>query len=180
MKRIFLLFLASCSLQSADVLTVDPAGTVIIVGTAPATPAAGEVRLGSGQVKAQGTVTAGDVVINRAAQASGAQAVRGDDPRINAGGTKAWVNFDGITMTVRGSFNVTSVNRLATGQYQVNFTQPFASAAYAPIISCGPEAMTAYFNQVGALTTTSVSFVCINGPLTATNASIITVAVMGF
>jgi hypothetical protein len=70
-------------LGAADVVTVDAAGAVVVAGTTPAAPATGEVRLGAGQVKAQGAVTAGDVVINRTGQASGAQAVRGDDPRLS-------------------------------------------------------------------------------------------------
>lgn len=82
MKRILLSLFLMNAVQSADIVTVDPTGSVIISGTAPANPAGGEVRIGAGQVKAQSTVTAGDVVINRTAQASSTQAVRGDDPRL--------------------------------------------------------------------------------------------------
>ncbi len=146
-----------------------------------------ETAIGGGVIRTggdlfAGTVSSNNAVISRATPAAATEVVRGDDPRINAGSIKAWVNFDGkaAALTVRGAYNVSSVDRLATGQYRVNFTTPFASVSYVPIITCGPEAMTAYFNQVGALTTTSVSFVCINGPLAATNASIVTVAVMGF
>lgn len=82
-----ILFLACAwltpTVTAADVITVDTAGAVTVAGAAPATPAAGEVRLGSGQIKAGGTVTAGDVLVNRSEQASGAQAVRGDDPRMS-------------------------------------------------------------------------------------------------
>lgn len=286
MKRIILFILACNALQSADVITVDPAGKVVIAGSIPATSSVGIVSIGGGLIRANetvcsGTVTAGrlvandatnaintstgvittpgggsfgkdvysgaffvnsnaaynagghvfqvgsgdtnprlaiynsgtllwgpgntpgdtslyrdavgslktetafsaaNVVVSRTTPATEKEVVRGDDPRINAGSIKAWVNFDGkaATVSIRGAFNVSSVERIATGQYRVNFTTPFASASYVPIITCGPEAMTAYFNQVGALTTTSVSFVCINGPLAATNASIVTVAVMGF
>lgn len=174
MKKTIFIFISLAFLRSAysgDALIVDPAGVSIFSGTAPATaPSASEVKIGGG-----------DVQIGRTTQAVGAQVVRGDDQRINAGSVKAWVNFDGkaAAVTIRGSFNVSSVERLGTGQYKVNFSTPFASDAYVPIIMCGPEAMTSYFSP-GGLTTTSVSFVCINGPLALTNASIITVAVMGF
>lgn len=64
MKRIFLLLFVLVSLHAADAVTVDVAGTVVVGGATPATPASGEVRLGASQVPAQGTVTAADVVVN--------------------------------------------------------------------------------------------------------------------
>lgn len=75
--------------NSADVVTVDPTGVTTITGVVPATtPAPGEVKIGGGQVQAQGTVTAAEVVIGRTSQAVGAQVVRGDDPRMAP--TKEW------------------------------------------------------------------------------------------
>jgi len=50
MKRIFLTLLAVGTLTAADVLTVDPAGTVIVAGTVPTGLLAGEVRMGGGRV----------------------------------------------------------------------------------------------------------------------------------
>jgi len=45
---------------------------------------------------------------------------------------RAWVNFYGVTaVTVRASFNVSSVVRNATGDYTVNFTNAFPDANYA-------------------------------------------------
>jgi hypothetical protein len=46
------------------------------------------------------------------------------------GSAKAWVNFDGTTGTVRGSYNVSSVTRVGTGDYNVNFTNAFANTNY--------------------------------------------------
>jgi hypothetical protein len=48
------------------------------------------------------------------------------------GASKAWVRFDGTgTLSVKDSFNVTSVTDNGTGDYTVNFTTPFANANYA-------------------------------------------------
>tara|TARA_B100001059_G_C17737647_1_gene529757 strand:- start:666 stop:1052 length:387 start_codon:yes stop_codon:yes gene_type:complete len=41
---------------------------------------------------------------------------------------KAWVNFNGTgTVAIRTSFNVSSITDLATGRYQVNFTNAVAA-----------------------------------------------------
>jgi uncharacterized protein YaiE (UPF0345 family) len=48
-------------------------------------------------------------------------------------GCRAWVNFDGTTAspsTIRGSGNVTSVTKNATGKYTVNFTTAMPDANY--------------------------------------------------
>jgi len=56
------------------------------------------------------------------------------------GSAKAWVNFNGVTtVTIRASFNVSSVTRNGTGDYTVNFTTAFADANYAPNISASPD-----------------------------------------
>jgi hypothetical protein len=55
---------------------------------------------------------------------------------LNAGGDapiyacRAWVNFDGDTVTIRGSGNVSSVSRSATGVYTVNFTTAMPDVNY--------------------------------------------------
>lgn len=72
MKRIVLCLLMLTATYSADVVTVDTAGVTTITGVAPGTaPAAGEVKIGGG-----------DIVVGRTTAAVGAQVVRGDDPRL--------------------------------------------------------------------------------------------------
>jgi hypothetical protein len=44
---------------------------------------------------------------------------------------KAWVNFNGNTFSVRGSFNVSSITNISTGVNQVNFTTAMPNANYA-------------------------------------------------
>lgn len=50
---------------------------------------------------------------------------------------KAWVNFNGGTAAIAGSFNVSSITRTATGTYTVNFTTAMANANYAVSASAG-------------------------------------------
>lgn len=66
------LLLVASVLSAADSVTVDGAGVLVVAGSAPADPLAGEVRAGGGNLK-----------IGRASQAVGAEAVRGDDPRLS-------------------------------------------------------------------------------------------------
>jgi hypothetical protein len=47
---------------------------------------------------------------------------------------KAWVQYNGTTQTVNGSFNVSSVTYSTTGKYIVNFTTAMPNANYA--VSC--------------------------------------------
>ncbi len=50
----------------------------------------------------------------------------------NAGGAKAWVNFDGTgTVAIRGSLNVSSITDNGTGDYTINFATALANANYA-------------------------------------------------
>ncbi len=43
---------------------------------------------------------------------------------------KAWVNFDGTTMAIRESFNVSSITWISTGQYYINFLSPLSTADF--------------------------------------------------
>lgn len=61
----------------------------------------------------------------------------GTPPQFNDGngtqvGTlcRAWVNFNGTTSTIRASFNVSSITRVGTGDYTVNFTTAMPDANY--------------------------------------------------
>jgi hypothetical protein len=49
---------------------------------------------------------------------------------------KAWVNFNGQgTVSIRGSFNVSSITDVGTGTYRVNFTTALPNSNYATIVS---------------------------------------------
>lgn len=45
----------------------------------------------------------------------------------------AWVNFDGTTGAIKGSYNVASVTRSAVGTYRINFITPMANINYVPV-----------------------------------------------
>lgn len=60
------------------------------------------------------------------------------------GSAKAWVNFNGVTtITVRSSYNVSSVTRNALGDYTVNLTTALADANGSVVIG------QSYFNTRG-------------------------------
>lgn len=46
------------------------------------------------------------------------------------GSAKAWVNYNGVTQTVRASYNISSVTYTGTGNYTLNFTNAFANTNY--------------------------------------------------
>ena len=61
----------------------------------------------------------------------------GTPPQFNDGngtqtGTlcRAWINYNGISKTIVGSFNVSSVTYVGTGIYTINFTNAMADANY--------------------------------------------------
>lgn len=58
------------------------------------------------------------------------------------GSAKAWVNFNGVTTTtIRGSYNVSSVTRVGSGNYTINLTNALSDANYA-ICTGGRQDMT--------------------------------------
>jgi hypothetical protein len=68
---------------------------------------------------------------------------------------KAWVNFNGTgTPAIRSSFNVSSITRITTGQYTVNFTTAMPNTNYVPL--CGAEWGGGQNIGTQSLTTTSV------------------------
>lgn len=77
---------------------------------------------------------------------------------------KAWVNFDGTTGTIRGSFNVSSVTRSSTGVYVVVYTTAMPNANYA-VTGC------AGYTQGGSAGNTGIVSILANTPLTTTQAS---------
>jgi hypothetical protein len=44
------------------------------------------------------------------------------------GSAKAWVNYNGTTQTIAGSFNVSSVTYNGAGDYRINFTTALPNA----------------------------------------------------
>jgi hypothetical protein len=53
---------------------------------------------------------------------------------------KAWVNFNGSTATINGSFNISSITKNGTGDYFANFTTAMPNTTYA--VACGSTSTT--------------------------------------
>lgn len=49
--------------------------------------------------------------------------------------TKAWLNYNGSTTSVRGSFNVSTVTKSGTGSYYVYYTTAFYDGNYSAVAS---------------------------------------------
>lgn len=49
---------------------------------------------------------------------------------------RVWGNFNGITMTIRGSGNIENISKISTGTYQVTFDVGMPDASYSVITSC--------------------------------------------
>lgn len=63
------------------------------------------------------------------------------------GSAKAWVNFNGATAAIRASYNVSSVTRVGTGDYNVNFTNAFADTNYCACYGMEVSAITGGLNN---------------------------------
>jgi hypothetical protein len=72
---------------------------------------------------------------------------------------KAWVNFGYVSsaITVRNSFNVSSVTRSGTGLYAVNLTTAMASTNYAPQVTASRYAASTSYACSGFAKNTSSS-----------------------
>jgi hypothetical protein len=79
---------------------------------------------------------------------------------------KAWVNFNGSTAAIRGSFNVGSVTKNGTGDYTITFTTAMANANYSvsgsAMYALGAVASTARWVTLNGLTTPSTTVVRIS------------------
>lgn len=58
------------------------------------------------------------------------------------GSAKAWVNFNGSTVAIRASYNVSSVTHTGTGAWTVNFSNALTDGNYAAVVTCSTDATT--------------------------------------
>jgi len=92
---------------------------------------------------------------------------------------KAWVNFKGTTSpgTIRSSYNVSSVTRIATGRYSVNFTTPMTDANYSVSGSC--EAIFSVDDTTGSPFGLSSSLIATGNASALTNETYVCVSIFG-
>jgi hypothetical protein len=90
---------------------------------------------------------------------------------------KAWVNYNGSSQTINGSYNVSSVTYSSTGQYVVNFTTTMGSTNFAVAVSTNKDndindaniRITTGTNTTLVTTSTSVPITIFRGDGTAVN-----------
>jgi hypothetical protein len=96
---------------------------------------------------------------------------------------KAWVNFDGTTSpgTIRSSYNVSSVTRIANGNYTVNFPAGvLADDNYSVCATAGGTAIVGVISDPSpAQTVSSTTIFTFNSSNAGTNASIVGLQVFG-
>jgi hypothetical protein len=61
------------------------------------------------------------------------------------GSAKAWCQYNATTQTIAGSYNISSVTYLSTGQYTFNFTNAMPNTAYA-VVGGAPDVPTGATN----------------------------------
>ena len=129
-------------------------------------------------------VTFNDTTTLTSANIGTAQLVNGSVTAAKLGTTeqkqiaKAWVNFNGTTSpgTIRSSFNVSSITKVGTGEYTVNFATAMADANYSVLKTDGFRGV----GEVGNIT--SSSFYCVvraNITETLTDTSLVNCIVFG-
>jgi hypothetical protein len=78
-----------------------------------------------------------------AANLTGSVAAARITTALNASGSapifacRAWVNFDGTTLAIRASGNVSSITYNGVGQYAINFTTAMPDASFSAVVSAG-------------------------------------------
>jgi len=91
-------------------------------------------------------------------------------------GCRAWVCFNGTlaTPTLYGAGNVSSVTRLSTGQYRVNFTTAMTSTGYAAMMTSGGQGLV---SRDGGRTTTYVNVTNVDGNYAVRDSDFISVTI---
>ena len=98
---------------------------------------------------------------------------------------KAWIQYDGSTQTINGSFNISSVTYSGTGSYTLNFTTAMANGNYAVSVVGGSTSFTNILGTCGNSTyspsfqTTSVKVNFDNTAGTQVNPTFACIAVFG-
>ena len=101
-----------------------------------------------------------------------------------SGIAKAWVNFNGSTGAINGSFNVSSITVNTTGDYTVNFTTAMTNANYCAVPAGSQATYTSYnfsigISQATTPTTSAIRLLAINGASTSVNPPLVTLAIFG-
>jgi hypothetical protein len=75
---------------------------------------------------------------------------------------KAWVNFNGLTGSIRASMNVSSITDNDTGDYSINFEAAMPDANYSTIGTTGEDPITFGYTGSPVLANESQSTTSVN------------------
>jgi hypothetical protein len=90
---------------------------------------------------------------------------------------KAWVNFDGIgTVSIRDSYNVSSITDVGTGSYRVNYSSTFSTIPSVVASASNTTVNTNFGINVNSHTTSTVQIFCTENGV-ATDKGIVSVIV---
>ena len=110
------------------------------------------------------------------ADASGRIFLQSNGVNTNA---QAWVNFVGSTATINASYNVSSITRIGTGNYAVNFTNAMTDANYSAVAMSGSPGVIDTLQSISTTTPTSsvFYFICRSYAAVSTDPAIVNVIV---
>lgn len=120
------------------------------------TISASGLATGGGDLTANRTITVTAAVqSDQETGSSTAVAVVPGVQHFHPSAAKAWVNFNGTgTVSIRRSYNVTSITDNGTGDYTVNFTNAFSDANYMAVGMIGDTGGSGFGIATGPRTTT--------------------------
>jgi len=109
--------------------------------------------------------------LTQTADGSGVLNIQSNGVNTNA---QAWANWNGVSsVTVRASYNVSSITRTATGAYTINFTNALPDTNYCVATSANPNnsGRSAALSTYTSVTTTSFNTICNDTGNTTVDAS---------
>jgi hypothetical protein len=158
------------------------------------TVTAGTAMSGGGAVSLGGSVTLNNAGVTSIVAgtgisisgATGAVTVTNSSTVASATIAKAWVNFNGSSSTIRGSYNVGSITKNATGIFVINFSTALSNANYSLLASVSPDfgvasaVVTVYDNTSSYGATTTAAYIMTRNQITQSPMDVPGVAIAVF
>jgi hypothetical protein len=104
--------------------------------------------------------------------------------QIIKGSGRAWVSYNGSTLAIANSYNVSSVTRSSTGDYTVTFTTAMPSNAYSAVATCHNPGVAVgianFADQLASRSASSIRLVTYNDGGGVQNATIVDAAFFAY